>query len=125
MKESSRYKVAHDAATSTCGAALGVAILDDDACEVWFAGVGNISAIVVGGGHRSHLASGLGIIGRKWDLVKESCLPWLKESIFVMHSDGFSERWDLNRYQVSPRKTQPFLQEFCIETLVGPMTIRR
>jgi anti-sigma regulatory factor (Ser/Thr protein kinase) len=90
--------VAHDAATSTCGASLGVAILNDDAREVWFAGVGNISAFVVGGARRSNLASGLGIVGRECAMIKESCLPWTKESIFVMHSDGFSERWDLNRY---------------------------
>jgi anti-sigma regulatory factor (Ser/Thr protein kinase) len=90
--------VAHDAATSTCGASLGVAILDDDAREVWFAGVGNVSAMVVRGERRNHVAPGLGIVGREYDMVKESCLPWSKESILVMHSDGFSERWDLNRY---------------------------
>jgi hypothetical protein len=95
---SGMIEVAHQAAKSTCGASLGVAILNPDAREARFAGVGNVSAIVVSGGVRNHLISYNGVVGHEYRKVKEFTQPWSKESLFVMHSDGFSERWDLRRY---------------------------
>ena len=91
-------EVAHQSAKSTCGASLGVAILNPDGREVRFAGVGNVSAIVVSGGVRNHLLSSNGVVGDEYRKAKEFTQPWSKESLFVMHSDGFSERWDLRRY---------------------------
>jgi anti-sigma regulatory factor (Ser/Thr protein kinase) len=91
-------EVAHQAAKSTCGASLGVAILNHDGREVRFAGVGNVSAMVVSGGVRGHLISYNGVVGREYPKLKEFSQPWSKDSLFVMHSDGFSERWDLSRY---------------------------
>lgn len=91
-------EMAHQAAKSTCGASFGVAILNNDAHEVRFAGVGNVSAMVVSGEVRTHLSSGAGIVGGEYRKVKEFSLPWSQKSVFVMHSDGFSERWDLSRY---------------------------
>jgi hypothetical protein len=77
---------------------LGVAILNHDGREVRFAGVGNVSAMVVTGGVRNHLISSNGVVGDEYRKAKEFTQPWPKESLFVMHSDGFSERWDLRRY---------------------------
>jgi anti-sigma regulatory factor (Ser/Thr protein kinase) len=91
-------EVAHQAAKSTCEASVGVAILNPDAHEVRFAGIGTVSAMVINGNVRNHLVSGAGVVGDVYRKIKEFSLPWSKESILVMHSDGVSERWDLNCY---------------------------
>jgi anti-sigma regulatory factor (Ser/Thr protein kinase) len=90
--------VAHQAAKSTCGASLGVAIMNPNAQEVRFAGVGNVSAMVVTNKIRNHLVSCSGVVGHEFRKTTEFSQSLSKESIFVMHSDGFSERWDLSRY---------------------------
>ncbi len=95
---SDMIEVAHQAAKATVGAAVGIAILDHNAQGVRFAGVGNISTTVVSSEIRHHLVSYDGIVGHYYRKVMECTQPWSKESIFVMHSDGLTARWDLNDY---------------------------
>ena len=77
-------EVAHRAAKSTVGASLGVAILNHHAHEVRFAGVGNVSAMVISEEGRNHLISYDGVVGREYRKVKEFSQPYSKESTFVM-----------------------------------------
>ena len=91
-------EAAHQAARHTRGAALGVAVLDEAAGVVRFAGIGNIAAVVVNGGERRHLVSHNGIVGHEYRKVSEFSHPWQPESVLVLHSDGIATHWDLGRY---------------------------
>jgi anti-sigma regulatory factor (Ser/Thr protein kinase) len=89
---------AHDAAKPTRGAVCGIAVQDGQAGVVRFAGVGNISAVVLNGEERRHLVSSNGVLGHDVGRVKEFQQPWSKQSILLMHSDGIATRWDMDLY---------------------------
>jgi anti-sigma regulatory factor (Ser/Thr protein kinase) len=89
---------AHQAAKPTRGAALGVAVLDEAAGVVRFAGIGNIAAVVMNGAERRHLVSQNGIIGHGYRKASEFSHPWQAQSVLLLHSDGISTQWDLGRY---------------------------
>jgi len=91
-------EAAHQSAKPTRGAAFGVAVLDEAAGVVRFAGVGNIAAVVVNGAARRHLVSYNGIIGHEYRKLSEFSHPWQAQSVLVMHSDGIATQWDLERY---------------------------
>ena len=91
-------EAAHQAAKPTRGAAFGVAVLDEAAGVVRFAGVGNVAAVVVNGAERRHLISQNGIIGHEYRKLSEFSHPWQPQSVLVLHSDGIVTQWDLERY---------------------------
>jgi hypothetical protein len=91
-------EAAHQAAKPTRGAAFGVAVLDEAAGVVRFAGVGNVAAVVVKGGERRHLVSYNGIVGHEYRKLSEFSHPWQAPSVLIMHSDGIATHWDLERY---------------------------
>jgi len=91
-------EAAHQAAKPTRGAAFGVAVLDGAAGVVRFAGIGNISAVVVNGDERRHLVSHNGIVGHEYRKAAEFSHPWQAQSVLVLHSDGVSTHWDLKHY---------------------------
>ena len=91
-------EAAHQAAKPTRGAAFGVAVLDEAAGVVRFAGVGNIAAVVLQGADRRHLVSHNGIVGHEYRKVSEFSHPWQSESVLLLHSDGIGTQWDLGRY---------------------------
>jgi anti-sigma regulatory factor (Ser/Thr protein kinase) len=91
-------EAAHQAARHTRGAALGVAILDEPAGVVRFAGIGNIAAVVLNGSERRHLISHNGIVGHEYRKAVEVSHPWRAGSVLLMHSDGIATQWDLGRY---------------------------
>jgi anti-sigma regulatory factor (Ser/Thr protein kinase) len=91
-------EAAHQAAKPTRGAAFGVAVLDEAAGVVRFAGVGNIAAVVVKGAERRHLVSYNGIIGHEYRKLSEFSHPWQAQSVLLLHSDGIGTQWDLERY---------------------------
>jgi anti-sigma regulatory factor (Ser/Thr protein kinase) len=91
-------EAAHQAAKPTRGAAFGVAVLDEGAGVVRFAGVGNIAAVVLNGAERRHLVSYNGIIGHDYRKILEFSHPWQAQSMLVLHSDGLGTHWDLERY---------------------------
>jgi anti-sigma regulatory factor (Ser/Thr protein kinase) len=91
-------EAAHQAAKPTRGAALGVAVLDEAAGVVRFAGIGNIAAVVVNGAARRHLVSHNGIIGHEYRKASEFSHPWQAQSVLLLHSDGIGTQWDLGRY---------------------------
>jgi anti-sigma regulatory factor (Ser/Thr protein kinase) len=91
-------QLAHGALNGTRGAAVAVACLDSIANELRFAGVGNISASLHGGGQARHLVSHNGIVGSNLRKVQEFTMPLTDDAMLIMHSDGIGTRWDLERY---------------------------
>lgn len=88
----------HGALKKTRGAAAAIAKIDIAKRLVIFAGVGNISAAVIGPDTRRGLASHNGTLGHHMGRSQEFTVPWNQDSILVMHSDGLSSRWDFESY---------------------------
>ena len=91
-------KLAHAALAGTRGAAMAVAHVDRERCELRYAGVGNIAAYAFEGGQCRHLLSHNGIVGSNLRKVQEFQHPWHTGTLLVMHSDGLHTRWDLDQY---------------------------
>lgn len=91
-------EAAHAALRSTRGAAMAVLELDLDQNSMRYAGVGNISAVVIGPGRRTNLVSHNGIVGHQARKFQEFVYPWQPEGVLIMHSDGLSTQWRLEEY---------------------------
>lgn len=88
----------HLALRPTRGAAVAVAEVDASAGCVRLAGVGNVSATVLGDGAPRRLMSHNGIVGHEVRRVQEFDAPWPGDGRLVLHSDGLSTQWDAARY---------------------------
>ncbi|MFC3503750.1 SpoIIE family protein phosphatase [Micromonospora krabiensis] len=89
----------HRAMSHTRGAALAVAELDPAAEVLRFAGLGNIAAhLVAPGDRRRGLVSLPGIAGHQRPTIREYDYPFESDARLVMHSDGVSDRWQLDDY---------------------------
>lgn len=87
---------AHDALRSTRGAAVAMACFDVNANSITFAGVGNISGVIVRRDGRQHgLVSNNGTVGADTLSIKEFSYEWQAGEPLVMHSDGLQTRWSL------------------------------
>ncbi|TDY49910.1 anti-sigma regulatory factor (Ser/Thr protein kinase) [Paraburkholderia rhizosphaerae] len=113
---------AHDALRPTRGAAVAIARVDLARSQLSFAGTGNIAASVSGAGRpalvsgaragtmplvaapshseRSHwqLTSRNGIVGHTMRDAQEFEVPWTRNAMLILHSDGIGTRWDLAAY---------------------------
>ena len=114
-------ELAHGALRSTRGAAVAIARLDLARSQLEFAGTGNISAsifnagrptLIGGGSSRSasaaltsdgardswQLTSRNGIVGHTMRDSQEFAVPWPRNALLILHSDGIGTRWDLGAY---------------------------
>jgi anti-sigma regulatory factor (Ser/Thr protein kinase) len=93
-------RTAHESLRSTRGAAMAVAEIDTEAREIRFAGAGNISASIIrpGEGRSSSMVSLNGTVGHSLRKVQEFTYPWDDGALLVMHSDGLSSHWQIDRY---------------------------
>ncbi len=91
-------EAAHNAMRSTRGAAVAVAAIVPSENRLTFAGIGNISAVIVAADGAKSLASHNGIVGHELRTVREFTYPWSDASLLVMHSDGIRTRWQLGAY---------------------------
>ncbi|SDT72910.1 Anti-sigma regulatory factor (Ser/Thr protein kinase) [Actinoplanes derwentensis] len=92
-------EILHRALNHTRGAALAVAEPDPQAGVVRYAGLGNISGVVLGpDGSRRGMVSMPGIAGHQRRQVREYDYTLLPGATVVMHSDGLVERWNLGDY---------------------------
>jgi anti-sigma regulatory factor (Ser/Thr protein kinase) len=98
FKPAAIIEAAHAALAHTRGAALAVVELDLARLVVRFAGIGNISGMILGSDHAQHLASYNGIVGHQVRKIQEFTYPWSAEALLLMHSDGLISHWDLSRY---------------------------
>lgn len=91
-------QAAHEAARSTRGAAVAVAQVDARGGRVRYAGVGNISGVLLGGARQQHMVSHSGTVGHQLRRVQEFTYEWGPDAVLVMHSDGLTTSWRLDRY---------------------------
>ncbi len=88
----------HDALKKTRGAAAAMAELRPLAGTLIYAGVGNISGVILSDALGRNLISHNGTLGHIMARVQEFKVEWPRDGILIMHSDGLQSRWDLSRY---------------------------
>jgi anti-sigma regulatory factor (Ser/Thr protein kinase) len=87
----------HERLGNTRGAVVGVAEVDAEEEEVRFAGIGNVGAAVCGPVRRA-MVSLPGIVGQQKRDSREFAYPMPPGSLVVLHSDGLTDRWNLDDY---------------------------
>ncbi len=90
--------VLHAGLRATRGAAVAVAAIDPVRREVRYAGVGNISAVIVNGQTTRGLVSHNGTIGHQMRKAQEFVYPWESGALLILHSDGLASHWKLDKY---------------------------
>ena len=90
-------QLANEALRPTRGAAAAVAFIDPKGRRVRFCGVGNIVAGIVADGRAHHMVSHNGILGAA-SRIAEFEYAWPPGATLIMHSDGLSSRWPLQRW---------------------------
>jgi anti-sigma regulatory factor (Ser/Thr protein kinase) len=94
----------HRVLQSTRGAALAVAEIDLAGQQVVFAGVGNISGVIIDGNGNHSMPSMNGTVGHEMRRVQEFRAPFVQGAMLIMHSDGIQTRWRLDQYPgIRPR----------------------
>ena len=88
----------HRGTRATRGAAAAIANVDTTSRTVRFTGVGNIAGVIISGAEARHVVSMNGILGHEMRTPREFSYPWTPDSVFILHSDGVSARWDLSAY---------------------------
>jgi anti-sigma regulatory factor (Ser/Thr protein kinase) len=88
----------HRALRGTRGAAVAIARIDFTNSTITFAGVGNISAILMHGKSSQHLLSHNGTAGDSVRKMQDFSYPWPPSGRLLMHSDGLTTSWNLNGY---------------------------
>ena len=86
----------HEALRKTRGAVAAVAEIRPREKTLVYAGIGNISAVVLSGGASRSLVSHNGTLGVAAPRIQEFKSVWPDDAVFVLHSDGVQTRWDLS-----------------------------
>ncbi len=83
----------HRALAATRGGALAMAAIDLPERVVRFAGLGNISGVLIDGANRRGMVSTNGTAGHTWHTVREYSYPFAGTTpIIILHSDGIATR---------------------------------
>jgi serine/threonine protein phosphatase PrpC len=89
----------HRALKGTRGAVVNVMQVDRVAHELTYSGVGNISMKILSYPLSKGCYSYNGIVGHIMPTVlKNHVFPWQVTDMFILHSDGITGRWDLQKY---------------------------
>lgn len=88
----------HDALKKTRGGAAAIAELRPLSGTLNYAGVGNISGVIVSSARSRNLVSHNGTLGHIVTRIQEFKVDWPPDGILIMHSDGLQSRWDLSGY---------------------------
>lgn len=90
---------AHAALRATRGAAVAMLAIDTERGLAKYAGVGNISAVLLhAAGTRQSLVSHNGTAGHIMPRLQEYLYPVPPRTLIVMHSDGLGTHWDIAAY---------------------------
>lgn len=93
-------EAAHGRLQKTRGAAVSVAEIDFERGVVRYSGIGNVAGTIVANGKTRSMVSHNGIVGHAAsENIREFTSPWQPEALLIMHSDGLTTRWNLDRYQ--------------------------
>lgn len=106
------------ACLGTNGVVMSLAHFDWSQGKLVFAGVGNISAKLVGGSERHDLSAKRGILGRQSPTIKQTEVYWHKHLGLVMHSDGLSYKWYWKDFSFFFDKSAQFIAEHMHRTLL-------
>lgn len=82
----------------TRGAAVSVARVDAATRQLRYAGLGNVSGLLVSGFGCQGLLGFSGIVGQVARSVVSNAYSWPAESVLVMFSDGLGSRWRPDEY---------------------------
>jgi anti-sigma regulatory factor (Ser/Thr protein kinase) len=88
----------HEALRPTRGAAVALVEVDWHANVVIAAGIGNIVAAVAQRDSTKRIALDNGIVGHTAQRFRELTYPWSEDAVLLLHSDGVSGSWQLDRY---------------------------
>ncbi len=88
----------HDALRKTRGAVAAVAEISPAEQTIVYAGVGNISGVLLWPGRSQNLVSHSGTLGSRITRIQDFRAPWSPDTILILHSDGLNSRWDLSSY---------------------------
>lgn len=103
----------HTAMRSTRGAAAAIARVKPDELRLEFAGIGNISASILGAERSQSLVSHNGTLGHQMRRVQQFSYPYRPGDMLVMHSDGLTTHTKLGLPPLlltqSPRVVAPLL----------------
>lgn len=89
----------HAALRPTRGASVAIAEIDPERGVLRYTGIGNISGSVIApSGAVQHLVSHPGTAGHEIHKIADFQYPWRPGSLLIMHSDGLSSHWSLEKY---------------------------
>jgi anti-sigma regulatory factor (Ser/Thr protein kinase) len=89
----------HDGLRATRGAAVAAAEIDVRAAVVRYTGLGNIAgSILAPDSPRRQMVSHNGTAGHHARKLQEFTFPWAHEALLILHSDGISSHWSLDKY---------------------------
>lgn len=88
----------HAALRKTRGAVAAVAEIRPAEQKLLYAGVGNISAVLIDEERSRNLVSHNGTLGATAPRIQQFQHEWTPSAVLVMHSDGIQTRWDLGTY---------------------------
>lgn len=80
----------------TRGAAVSIARVDMREGTLRYAGVGNITGILIDGPTHRNLISHNGTLGHHARKFQEFQYPWAPGNLLVLHSDGLSTQWKID-----------------------------
>jgi len=106
------------ACLGTNGVVMSLAHFDRVQGKIIFAGVGNISAKLVGGTEKHDLLAKRGILGRHPPAIKQTEVYWHQHLGLVMHSDGLSYKWYWKDFSFFFDKSAQFIAEHMHRTLL-------
>lgn len=94
----------HHALRHTRGAAVAIAEINLPQRIVSFAGVGNISGLILASEGSKNMVSYNGTAGAEVTRIREFTYPWPDGATLIMHSDGIKSHWNLENYPGLLRK---------------------
>jgi anti-sigma regulatory factor (Ser/Thr protein kinase) len=83
----------HAAIRHTRGAAAAVVRVADRSDTLAFAGVGNVSGIVLAGDSRRQMVSANGTLGFQAQTFREFTYPWGPGAMLIVFTDGLTSHW--------------------------------
>ena len=88
----------HRALRGTRGAAVAIASVDRNLRKIHYAGIGNISGVILNSGKAHHMISHNGTAGHEAVHFQEFVYSFPETATLIMHSDGLATSWNLDNY---------------------------